>query len=128
MPQHLDMLHPHPEQVPVADTVAAADPLPVPRGDEFHDSDRRTRVEAAEILIRNEPGMAAGDGIGGAGEVELVGSDGDHVILTVEGPAVVETVEPGEFRLLAVVLVLISHAVVRRLGCDWEGLRLLRVA
>jgi hypothetical protein len=54
------------------------------------------------------------DGTGNAPEVQIVGGDGDHVILTVERPAVVETVEPGVLRLQVPGLVLIPHAQQRR--------------
>lgn len=61
------------------------------------------RAEAVEVLIRHEPGMTASGGIGGAVDVRLVGGDGDHVVLAVERPAVVEMVEPGLVRVLDLV-------------------------
>jgi hypothetical protein len=33
------------------DAVAAVDPLPAPEGEEIHDGDRRTWIEAAEVLV-----------------------------------------------------------------------------
>jgi hypothetical protein len=42
--------------------------------------------------------MAAEGVIGSAVDVQLVGGDGDHVVLAVERPAVVETVKPGVVR------------------------------
>jgi hypothetical protein len=76
--------------------------------------------------------------------VELAGSDGEHVILTVERPAVVQTVEPGQFRLLPLVLHetrggspvtssisgcpswalgAVTHSVTRSLGGNRVGVR-----
>lgn len=65
------MLHRHPDRVPVADAIAAVDSLPESSGEEIHDGDRRARAEAVEVLVGNEPGMAADGGIGSAIDVSL---------------------------------------------------------
>ena len=87
-----------PGRVPVPDAVAAVDPLAIHGGHEIHDGKRRAPAEAVEVLIGNDPGMAAEGVIGSAVDVQLVGGDGDHVVLAVERPAVVETVKPGVLR------------------------------
>lgn len=107
---HLNVFRRHSEQVPDADAVATIGPFSVARGDELHDSDGRTRAAAGEIPIRHEIGMIVDDGMKGAVKVQVVGSHGDHLVLTVERPAVVETVEPSVLRVLARVLALIRHA------------------
>jgi hypothetical protein len=65
MPEQLGVLHRHADRVPVADATADVGSLPKSGGDEIYDGDRRAGAEAVEVLVGNEPGMAA-DGVASA--------------------------------------------------------------
>ncbi len=73
---------------PVQDAVAAIDPFPGAEGAELRCGDRRLDAQAVqvlEVIVGREPRMAAGCGVSGGEDLEVVGGPREHALLAVKG-------------------------------------------
>ena len=95
------------DRFPVKDAVAAVDAFPRADGAQLSCWDRGLGDQAVQILVGDEPRMAAARGVRGGGAVEVVGFPGKHAFLAVESLAGVHDDEGGE-RVLTVFCGLIA--------------------
>ncbi len=82
----------------VQDAVAAAGALPQADGAQLVGSDRGLQAQVAEVLeiaVGDEPGLAAGRGVGGGADLEVVGGPGHHAFPRVRRVAGWDADEPG---------------------------------
>jgi hypothetical protein len=76
------------DRLPVQHTVAAVNPLPYGDGAQFGRGDRGLdgqAVEVLEVVVGYEPGVAAGGGVRGGADLEVLGGPGHHALLAVKG-------------------------------------------
>ena len=73
---------------PVQDAVAAVDALPDADGAQLGRGDRGLDAEAVEVLeviVGHVPRVAAGRGVNGGADLEVIGCPGHHALLAVKG-------------------------------------------